>query len=108
MKRRNWRHAAGKRRISAFFRMLAGSNSPATSALAHSISEMNLSNWFHGGYQDWCADRLPNLLGVNRSKSEQIWPAKGQKNIPQHPKPAGGSLPPESCTQLQQVAASRG
>src|SRR5437867_5891432 len=27
-------------------------------ALPHSLSEMNISNWVHGGYQDWRRQRL--------------------------------------------------
>jgi hypothetical protein len=67
-----------------------------------SISEMNLSNWFHGGYHDWVRHQaksqvfkqhLPALLvsdsvstpshgrGANGSGREPTVPAKGQKSL---------------------------
>jgi hypothetical protein len=34
----------------------------STVALPYPLSEMNLSNWFHGGYQDWRKTRRLSCL----------------------------------------------
>ena len=60
----------------------------------YTLSEMNLSNWYHGGYQDWRRQRLlnetrsaaaagqpprtePHLVGANRTYSEVFGATKG-------------------------------
>jgi hypothetical protein len=54
--------------------------------LTYALSEMNLSNWFHGGFQDWCCEEFerqlvsilnPNPSGLNRSNPQQSAAAKG-------------------------------
>jgi hypothetical protein len=70
----------------AILQKLAASPS-TTPSLQHSnapllhppLSLMNLSNWFHGGYQDWRRSNLsqnPNPE-PNPTKSHQIAPIKG-------------------------------
>ena len=74
----------------AIARALHNSSTPPP----YPISEMNLSNWYRGGYQDWCRQRLlgelrsataagqpprtePHLVGANRTYSDVFGAAKG-------------------------------
>ncbi len=41
--------------------------------LPYPISEMNLSNWFHGGYQDWRRKKLLAQAGLTASHAVQIF-----------------------------------
>jgi hypothetical protein len=47
--------------------------------LPYSISDMNLSNWFHGGFEEWCLEQ--SELAANpapiRTNPQQSEPAKG-------------------------------
>ena len=42
----------------AYRAILKNLHESSAEALPHSLSEMNISNWVHGGYQDWRRQRL--------------------------------------------------
>jgi hypothetical protein len=67
--------------------------SVSASQLLLSLSEQNLSNWFHGGYQDWLRDEL---------KRQALTPPLCS------PPPHLACSPSASCTKLHQIGPIKG
>ena len=49
-------------------------------ALAHSLSEMNISNWVHGGYQDWRRQRLEEQVISDAVRTRERRPPAPSSN----------------------------
>ena len=61
----------------------------SSAVLPYPISEMNISNWFRGGYQDWRRQQQDNALASeNRADAPKLTAPMG--TFPQPPEPVKG------------------
>lgn len=81
--------------------------------LPYALSEMNLSNWYRGGYQDWLRDKakaavgLPAKFDVTRPAYQQAAALKAEvpRSSPPQAPAAPAPLPP-ATPPMQLIAAT--